>query len=571
MTSRSQIASLLPLPAALRTRLTAARDADALEFEQAKLRLMLMGLVELYFVVTFLWDRILDDGELTIVALVLGTIVLCAAHFGWVLLRPGPNHRRWRVGALLDTSAVTLCMALAGEAGAPLYGLYLWVIISNGFRFGRWYLHYAQALSLTGFAIVVYFSDYWTEHPAVSAALFLVLIAIPLYVSRLASRLRAASRRLQEARGEAEAANAAKTRFLAAASHDLRQPMQALSMYASVLEQRVSDPDVARVVQGVQLSCRTLEQLFDSLLDISKIESGVIRPTLVTFPLMPIIEHVAESERPIAVQKGLKLRLVRCSASVRSDPALLERIVKNLVTNAIRYTERGRIVVGCRRLRGGRLRLEVLDSGIGIETHEQERIFDEYYQVAGINTQGLGLGLSIVKSLCELLGHNLGVRSAHGRGSTFSIELPLAPHTAVQASASDAAPPSLAGANVVVVDDDAEIRRSLRLLLETWGCSAVCGGTLAEVQERLRALRLKPHALIVDYRLAEAMTGVQVVEALRREFDSALPALIITGTPNLSLLRERAGTIPFAVKPIPPGKLRAFLSQVLRERLELAS
>jgi CheY-like chemotaxis protein len=280
---------------------------------------------------------------------------------------------------------------------------------------------------------------------------------------------------------------------------------------------------------------------------------------------------VIAAERPIAAHKGLQLRAVRCSASVRSDPALLERMLKNLVTNAIRYTERGKIVVGCRRTPGGRLRLEVLDSGIGIDTHEQERIFDEYYQVAGINAQGLGLGLPIVKSLSELLGHSLSVRSAVGRGSAFSIELPLAPDAVAPASATYVAPTSLAGANVVVVDDDAEIRSSVRLLLESWGCSAVCGGTLTEVQERLRALRLKPHALIVDYRLAEAMTGLQVIEALRREFDTALPALIITGTSNLNLLRERAGTISFAVKPIPPGKLRAFLSQVLRERLVLAS
>src|SRR5262245_15785120 len=254
MTSRTQIAGLLQLPVALRARLAAARDADALEFEQAKLRLILMGLVELYFVVNFLWDRILDDGELAVVALVLGVIVLCAAHFAWVLLRPGANHSRWRVGALLDTSAVTLCMALTGETGAPLYGLYLWVIISNGFRFGRWYLHYTQALAVLGFASVVWFSDFWAEYPALSGALFLVLIAIPIYVSQLASRLRAASRRLQEARGEAEAANAAKTRFLAAASHDLRQPMQALSMYASVLDERIKDPDTQRMLHGVQLS-----------------------------------------------------------------------------------------------------------------------------------------------------------------------------------------------------------------------------------------------------------------------------------------------------------------------------
>jgi signal transduction histidine kinase/CheY-like chemotaxis protein len=565
MTSRTQIADLLLVPAALRARLAAARAADSLEFEQAKLRLLLMGLVELYFVVTFLRDRILDDGELAIVALVLGIVALCAAHFGWVLLRPAASHSRWRVGALLDTSAVTLCMALADEAGAPLYGLYLWVIIGNGFRFGRWYLHYAQALALSGFAIVVYFSEFWAEHPEVSAALFLVLIAIPMYVSRLAARLRAASRRLQEARGEAEAANAAKTRFLAAASHDLRQPMQALSMYASVLDGRIKDPDTQRLVHGVQLSVAALERLFDSMLDIARIESGVVHPRVVTFPLMPLINHVVEAERPIAARKDLAVRVVRTSVSVRSDPVLLERMLKNLVTNAIRYTERGHIVIGCRRLGSERIRLEVADSGIGIPSQEQDRIFEEYYQLAGASTQGLGLGLSIVKGLGALLGHKVAVRSAPGRGSVFSIVLERAADLEAPAEAAYAPRPSFRGANVVVIDDDVEIRHSIGLLLESWDCRPVSGASAAEVERKLDALGVLPEALIVDYRLADPSDGLEVIAGLRRRFGAQLPALVITGTTNLAVLVARAGDIPIAVKPVPPGKLRAFLSQALRE------
>src|SRR5262245_5967822 len=556
---------------ALVRRFAAARDGDATELDQVKVRFAIEIIALGYLLISFLWDRTLTDRELAGVGWLLIMLGVACADLVWILLRPGIHHLRRRIKVLTDLWAVAVTMCIAGETAAVLYAIFPWVILGNGFRFGRWYLHYSQLVGIAAFSTVLLVSEFWRGQPVIGIALLLVLLAVPWYAAALISRLHAASQRLQEARGDAEAANVAKTKFLAAASHDLRQPMQALSMYASVLEQRVSDPDAARVVQGVQLSCRTLEQLFDGLLDISKIESGVIRPSVVDFPLMPLIEQVVAAERPIAAHKGLQLRVVRCSASVFSDPALLERMLKNLVTNAIRYTERGRIVVGCRRVGGDRLRLEVVDSGIGIDTHEQARIFDDYYQVAGINAQGLGLGLPIVKSLSELLGHNLSVRSAIGRGSTFSIELPLAPHVAAPATASHPAPISLAGANIVVVDDDAEIRKSLSLLLQSWGCSAVCGGTLGEVQERLRALRLKPDALIVDYRLAEAITGMQVIEALRHEFGAALPALIITGTPNLALLRERAGSIPFAMKPVPPGKLRAFLSQVLRERLAVAS
>jgi signal transduction histidine kinase len=371
-------------------------------------------------------------------------------------------------------------------------------------------------------------------------------------------------------RGEAVAANIAKTKFLAAASHDLRQPMQALSMYASVLEERVKGAGTLRVVRGIELSVRTLEHLFDSLLDISKIEAGVIKPNVVAFALMPLIERVVEGEIPIAAQKNLELRVAHTSACVNSDPVLLERMLRNLVTNAIRYTEPGKILVGCRRLGGDRLRLEVVDSGIGIPAHEQQRIFDEYYQLAGKSAQGLGLGLPIVSSLGKLLGHAIAVRSTPGRGSKFSIELERVAEPVAPASPSSSLQ-TLKGMNVVVVDDDVDIRDSVRLLLESWGCRCISGATAAEVELELRAQRLRPDAIIADYRLAEAMDGPQIIEHLRAVFGAELPALIITGTANPPLLREQAVGIPIAMKPVPPGKLRAFLSQSLRRQADAAS
>ena len=546
----------------VRQRVAAARAADALELEQSKLRLILVPIVAIYFLVAFLWDRVLDDGELLMLAIVACAFLLSLAHLGWILLRPGVNYWRRCSGALLDTGTVTAGMVLAEETGAMLYYIYLWVAIGNGFRFGRWYLHFAQVLALAGFALVLWLSHFWRQHPMLAVSLVLVLIMIPAYVSVLVARLNAATHRLQEARGEAEAANVAKTKFLAAASHDLRQPMQALSMYASVLEERVTDANALRVVHGIQLSVTTLEQMFDSLLDISKIESGVIRPNVVAFPLMPLIDYVVETEKAIAAQKNLEVRVIPTSASVRSDPVLLERMLKNLVTNAIRYTERGKIIIGCRRVGRGRLRLEVVDSGIGIALEEQERIFDEYYQLSGTSAQGLGLGLPIVKSLGELLGHKVAVRSAVGRGSVFSIELDRAADVALPSVARPLPPATLSRLNVVLVDDDVEIRESMRLLLAGWGCRYVGGATVAEIEDELRAQGLTPDALIVDYRLAGTMTGLQVIDRLRAAFGKQLPALIITGTANPSFLQQRAAGIPFAVKPVAPGKLRAFLSQV---------
>jgi signal transduction histidine kinase/CheY-like chemotaxis protein len=542
--------------ARVRERFAAARAGDGVEIEQALIRIANQAFLYLYFLGVFFFGKLSDHAELLLFVLGPTTVLASLGLIAWILARPGVNNARRRTGSVIDMGAAALIMAFTEEVGTMLYPFYLWVIIGNGFRFGRPFLRFSQALAIGGFTAVLVFNRYWHEHLILGAAFLLGLVAIPFYVAMLVSRLNAA-------RSEAETANMAKTRFLAAASHDLRQPMQALSMYASVLEERSADANVRRVVNGVQLSVKTLERLFDSLLDISKIESGIIKPHVVAFALMPLVEQVVEAERPIAEQKGLALRLVRTSANARSDPALLERMLKNLLTNAIRYTERGRIVVGCRRLAGGRLRIEIVDSGVGIPTDEQDRIFNEYYQLEGASAQGLGLGLPIVKSLGDLLGHRVAVKSVRGRGSVFSIELEQAVEAVAPAAV---APPQpvMAGTMVVLVDDDVEIRASMHLLLETWGCRLVSGATLADVEEKLRAGDLSPDAVIVDYRLADATTGLQVIERLRAVYGLGLPALVITGTTNLPLLLDRALGIPIVSKPVPPGKLRAFLSQVGR-------
>jgi len=254
---------------------------------------------------------------------------------------------------------------------------------------------------------------------------------------------------------------------------------------------------------------------------------------------------------------------VRCSASVRSDPLLLERMLKNLLTNAIRYTERGRIVVGCRAGGADRLRLQVIDTGVGIPPHEQERIFDEYYQLAGASTQGLGLGLPIVRALGALLGHRVSVASVVGRGSVFTIELDKAPLVHAAPHAARAPAPPLAG-TVLLIDDDVEIRGSMGMLIESWGCRLFAVATLSEAQRVLQERGLRPDAAIVDYRLADAMTGVEVIERLRAIFGARLPALLVTGSPNASQLVHQQSDVAVALKPVPAGKLRAFLSQALR-------
>jgi signal transduction histidine kinase len=547
--------------ARLRDRFATAHASDALELEQALIRPLIFLLCAIYFIAWFLSDRTLDDHELVTLCAAAALFVLSFLPLTWILWRPGVNNSRRLIALLFDMAASTAALIREDEIAVMQYGLYLWIVLGNGFRFGRAHLRVAQALALAGFGAVLLFNPYWHQHLTLGAILMLVLLAIPWYVSILLGKLQAANERLQQAQLEAEAANLAKTRFFAAASHDLRQPMQALSMYASVLRDRVADASAQRIVHGIQLSVTTLEQLFDSLLDISKIESGVVQPVLQPFPLMPLIEHVVEMEQPLAAQKNLVLHAARTSASVRSDPVLLERMLKNLLTNAIRYTDRGGVVVGCRMAGPGRLRLQVVDTGMGIPEDEQLRVFEEYYQASGAGAQGLGLGLPIVKRLGELLGHRVTLKSTVGRGSVFSIELERAAYAA--APAVDRQPLNALPGNpvVVLVDDDAEIRASMRLLLESWGCRCVAGATLAEVESGLEALRVRPDAVIADYHLTGDVTGMHIVGSLRSAFGATLPALIITGTAQASFQENPFAGIPFALKPVPPGKLRAFLAQ----------
>ena len=547
-------------------RFAAARAANPAELEQSLIRLGNGVVIAGYFLAAFLRDGVIDRYELATLGWMAGYEALAGAIFAWMVLRPQVAWARRWAAALLDMGGNALVMVRAEEVGSVMYGMYLWVVLGNGFRFGRRYMHGVQGIALASFAVVLAMSDYWRRNVTLGVGLMIALVVVPWYVSKLLARL-------EEARRAAVAANVAKTKYLAAASHDLRQPMQALSMYASVLDERVRDAGSQGAVHGVQLSVKTLEQLFDSLLDVAQIESGVVRPRLVAFALQPLVDNVVAAERPLAAHKGLELRVARTAAAVRSDPALLERMLKNLVTNAVRYTEKGGIVVGCRRAGDGRLRLEVVDSGIGIPLAERERIFDEYYQVDGASGQGLGLGLPIVKSLAELLGHRVSVRSAPGRGSAFAIELERASAEAVrpEPQPSRAAPldgalvaAPLGGALVAIVDDDVEIRDSVRLLLAGWGCRTVAGASAGEVRDKLRAERRSPDALIVDYRLADESTGPRVVESLRAEFGAALPVLMITGSPNAAVLQREFAGIPVALKPVPAGKLRAFVSEALQ-------
>src|SRR5882672_6706047 len=368
-----------------------------------------------------------------------------------------------------------------------------------------------------------------------------------------------------------EAANLAKSRFLAAASHDLRQPLHALNLFVAQLRTETDPAERSRVTAQIDAAVTAMNDLFNALLDISKLDAGVLAPEPAAFPVARILQRIERTFAPAAQEKGLRLRMVPSGAWVSSDPILLERILLNLVSNAIRYTDRGGVIVGCRR-RGGELRIEVSDSGIGIPEDQRENIFGEFYQVAGSERDsrgGLGLGLAIVDRLCRLLDHRLELTSTFGRGSRFAVSLPRVAaqqeepieHSIASSAIADPA----AGKLVVVIDDDALALDAMRGLLRRWGCLVVTaeaeGAALASLADDDQC----PDLIISDYRLADGHTGIDAIQRLRSAFQAPIPAFLVTGDIAPERLSEAsANGFHLLHKPVGPMALRAMLNQLLR-------
>lgn len=376
---------------------------------------------------------------------------------------------------------------------------------------------------------------------------------------------------LLEARRDAERANRAKSQFFAAASHDLRQPLHALRLFLGVLAMGQHPPRTRDLIDKMDQSLKTTEELLNSLLDLARLEAGVIEPSVETVDLAGLLVRLEQVFGIEAEHAGLTLRVVPCRIPVRSDPMLLERILRNLLSNALRYTRHGRVLLGCRR-QGDRLRIEVWDTGPGIPPDQMPKIFEEFYQIAPPGherRQGLGLGLAIVARLAILLDHPVGVRSTPGRGSVFSVTVPVATAGRPPAAETPAPPPAavFAGTLVAVVDDEPSVLSAMSLTLTSWGCEAVAAETAETLVDRLIARGRTPDLVIADLRLRNGENGMALIATLRRQFAKTIPGIILTGdtTPELGGEAARMGLV-LLYKPVNPEHLRARVAEALAQR-----
>jgi CheY-like chemotaxis protein len=365
---------------------------------------------------------------------------------------------------------------------------------------------------------------------------------------------------LVAAEAEATEANRAKSRFLAAASHDLRQPLSALSIYASVLKNHVA-PAGLPLLASLKDCVGSLSALLADLLDLSKLQAGVITPQLSDFPLAVALASQVTVHAPEARLKGLRLRFVASRLTVRSDQVLFGRILGNLIENAIRYTESGGVVVGCRR-RQGKTWIEVWDSGIGIAASQTGAIFEEFRQLGdGSRNRGSGLGLAIVARSAALLGLEITVRSWPGRGSVFALELPLGQARAMPAALATTCRAVGRPLRIAVVDDNAGVRDALACALRHDGHQVVAAATGDAVLAELG--NLAPDIVVSDYRLTKGETGFDVISNIRTAMGRDLPSILITGDTDPRLLRSMADRgIIVLHKPLDMDALEAVLENV---------
>ncbi|MBP2297466.1 NahK/ErcS family hybrid sensor histidine kinase/response regulator [Azospirillum picis] len=372
---------------------------------------------------------------------------------------------------------------------------------------------------------------------------------------------------LQQAKAEADRANLSKTRFIAAASHDLLQPLNAARLFVSALAD-LEQPDAnAELVENIDVALASVEDLLSALLDISKLDAGAVTPEVTDFPLRGILAPLATEYAAVAAERGIDLKVVGSGAVVRSDMRLLRRIVQNFLSNALRYVQGGRVVVGCRRVGDG-IRIEVWDNGPGIPRDKIAEIFQEFRRldtpVTKGRDRGMGLGLAIVDRVARMLDHPITVRSEPGRGSVFAVTVPRGTERRAARPASVASRPManrLAGTSVLVLDNEPAVVAGMEALLRGWACDVVSATSGDQALALLSGMPQPPDLLIADYHLDDGALGVNEVARLRAACGRILPAVIVTAnrTPELADEAKAAGCLVLN-KPVKPAQLRAVMS-----------
>ena len=553
-----------------------------------------------------LWNRVPNAQLLAWLLVLAGVCVLRMVQIKSFFRREPPKQRmsRWAaasaagsalIGAVwafasilfLDPdqpiSVITITVILMGICAGSIVNLasYLpsfWVVVGPSMgALMAVLLWHGNAVSntvalLAGVALIAYFVGARNVHRLLTESLQLSFenVALRREAEEKSKLLETALQQMDAARRSAEQANAAKTRFLAAASHDLRQPIHALGLLLATLADRVRNDQTAPLLGQIDASVDAVDAMLNSLLDISKLDAGVVHANVGPVDLGALLERLSAEYQPVARLTNNRLRFRPARAMVLSDAAMLQRILANLISNALRYTHHGRVLVAARK-RGASMRIDVYDNGPGIPAESLEDIFLEFHQLGNPERdrrRGLGLGLAIVKRLVGLLDHRMEVRSEVGRGSRFSVTLPRSVEAQRPREQHGAAEPDadLRGSHVLVLDDEVSVLDAMRRLLEGWGCEVTTAATPEEAETSVGRSR-PPDLVIVDYRLRRHASGIETIGKLQQRIGKPVPALVITGDTAPDRLREaQESGYPLLHKPVTPARLRSAMRQLMEGR-----
>ena len=387
--------------------------------------------------------------------------------------------------------------------------------------------------------------------------------------NRLKQDLWEQSEGLQNAKIDAERANKAKSLFLASASHDLRQPLNAMQMYIAALQSKVKDKEILRIIEDINSVSISTARLLNALLDVSELEAGAIKPRFESFSVNNMLISIFQSFLPLAKDKGLNFRVVPSSLYVRSDPALLERILGNFMSNAIRYTNKGSVLIGCRK-RGDKVVIEVWDTGCGISDDQMSLIYEDFYQIENKERdrgKGLGLGLALAKRLSESLEHKIVSKSTFGSGSCFSVLVNIGEKTVDEnQDESFMNIMNLSGANILLVEDDMDVLKATKQLLESWGCKVKTARNKDEVMNLIKENPYdNPDIILADNRLPGDASGIDITYLIQEKLQVSIPCVIMTGDVERNHVQSIIDQgFPVLLKPIQPAKFRAMLSHLIQ-------
>ncbi|GLX13270.1 two-component sensor [Pseudomonas straminea] len=532
--------------------LATASPTYDVERAQAVVRLIIAPIAICYTLLMHLRSAI--DPTLAGWILLLECLFLAASLALWIDIRRRPGHYPVRrvLTMLSDYTCITVTIGFGGEPMLPVYAILIWVTVGYGLRYGSSYLLLATILATLSLAMIASVSAYWQSQPYLIITLLLTTLMVPAYMHALLKRSRLAA--------EAEqAANRAKSQFLAQASHDLRQPIHSISLFTACLRDSRLDGEQHRLVENIDKSLNSVARLFRTILDMYSLDSGKVVAHMEPLPLRGLLRQLIQQNTEAARWAGVEIRLHCQDVYVHADQSLLTTMLQNLLTNALKYAPGQPVLIGCRR-RGASLSIELYDKGRGIAEAHLENIFEEFYRVRQTrdsDVEGMGLGLTIVRRLGKLMDLQVRIRSVEGKGTLAAIDgLQLASAPVQQATAQASkpqAPSMLNGLRICLIEDDHNVLLATATLLKKWGCVVDTYTSLPDVAADI-------DLVVTDFDLGLEASGADCIAHVRALAARQVPAIIMTGH-DVRRVQEAVGDdqIPILSKPVQPAELRSLL------------